>query len=311
MRRDVSLFFRRRDLSVIAVVAVLMAAVVSAEDPDLLSPEAFSRRCADKITAAVTGASVEVPSPLVLHVKHPKSGESTVHLEAAYETYRKAPKTLDEILAAYASGMLEAVPNAGGIDQSRIVPIVQARSWLAEVGATPGKPPPVVYDVLNPDLIVVYAENTPNSLSYFSPSELEAAKIDRDGLRQLAANNLVRILPQIERRGDNGVYAVVAGGEFETSLLAVGTGWRKESFDVEGEFVFAAPARGTLFVTGSKDAEGLEKVRAMAKTAYGQSSQKLSPKLFVQRGGQLVELPGAGSRESGAESRGSGAESRE
>ncbi len=259
---------------------------------ELLSPEAFTKRCADSINAKVPSVTIDVSTPLRLAVDHPKSGASKIYLEEAYETYKQAPEKIDEILQHYSSGALESLPAGDGIDASRIVPIVRPRSWLAEIGVLPGSgQSPVVFDDLNPELVVVYAENTPNSLSFFSPGELKKAEVDRDGLRQLAATNLVRILPKIERRGEDGVYMVVAGGEFETSLLAIGTGWRKNSFDVKGDFVFAAPARGSLYVTGSDDEAGIKTLRGYARTAYRDSSQKISPKLFVQRDGKLTALP--------------------
>ncbi len=288
--------FRSRSLrmrlavSICSLVLLLSSRLASAVE--LLSPEAFTQRCADSVIAKVPSVTIDASTPLRLAVDHPKSGASKIYLEEAYETYEQAPEKIDEIIQQYASGALEALPAGDGIDPSRIVPIIRPRSWLAEIGVLPGSSqPPVVYDNLNAELVVVYAENTPNSLSFFSPSELKSAEVDPGGLRQLAATNLVRILPKIERRGEDGVYMVVAGGEFETSLLAIGSGWRKNSFDVKGDFVFAAPARGSLYVTGSDDEAGIKTLRGYARTAYRDSSQKISPNLFVQRDGRLIVLP--------------------
>ena len=266
--------------------------VAAAPAVDLMVPEDFSSHVAEKIRAVTPGAKVEVESQLQLRIDHPKSGRSTVRLDEAYQAYLQSPDKVDEIVERFTSGAVEAVPMSG-IDSKRIVPIIKPRGWLAEIGFSGDDKDtaPVVYDSLNAELIIVYAENTPNSLSYFSPAELAEAKIERRRLRGLAADNLVRILPKIERRTEEGVFRVVADGEFETSLLAVGSGWRRENFDVKGDFVFAAPARGSLYITGSDDKAGIEKLRGYARTEYRDSPQKISPKLFVQRGSKLDVLP--------------------
>ncbi len=284
---------KTRSLTPLALLLLLIVGGGSGTAIEILSPDKFTEYCAERIRAKVEAGSVETLVPLQLKLRHPKSGTSTIYLDAAYETYLTAPEKLDEIVEKYTASAVEALPAANALDASRIVPIIKPRTWLSEVGvaADPAVPSPVVYDSLNPELIVVYAENTPSSLSYFSPAELAEAKIDRQGLRQLAADNLVRLLPKIERRGEDGVYMVVAGGEFETSLLAVGTGWRQESFKVKGDFVFAAPSRGSLYITGSDDEAGIQTVRGYARTAYRDSAQKISPNLFVQRGGKLIVLP--------------------
>lgn len=255
---------------------------------ELLTHEQFSQRSAEGIRAALPAMQVAIDQPLRLTLKG--SGESsTLPLDDAYQAYMRAPDKIDEVLRLLVDSVVESQAAATAIDRSLIVPVVRERTWFADVGAPGGAG--LVFDDLNDDLVVVYAEDAPNSLSYFSPLELQKAGIERDGLRQLAAENLLRILPQIERRGETGVYQVQAGGDFEASLLAIGTVWRAESFDVKGDFVFAVPAVGVLYVTGSEDAAGIAAVRKMADEAYKRSAQKMSPRLYVLRGGTLLALP--------------------
>lgn len=278
-----------RSVFSVAVATVMAGGLVGPSAAvDLLTHDQFSERCAETVRSRVAGAQVSVAQPLRLEVRG--AGESaTVPLDDAYQAYLRVPDKLDEIVKLLVDGVLESQAAAIAIDRTLIVPVVRERTWFADVGAEGGVG--LVYDDLNDDLVVVYAEDAPNSLSYFSPVELQKAGIVREGLRQLAAENLLRILPQIERRGENGMYQIQAGGDFESSLLAIGSMWRKESFDVKGDFVFAVPAAGVLFVTGSEDPAGIASVRKLAAESYKRSPQKLSPKLFVLREGVLVALP--------------------
>lgn len=277
----------RRWIGVLAAIIVAMTPGLRAGE--ILSPEAFTAHFVDKARAAVPRAVIEVDKPLYVTLKQFETGESSILLADAYEAYLQAPGELETITDSFVAGIRESIPAEEKLDASLIVPVVRNRAWLKAVGTSDGSP--VVFDELNEELIVVYAEDAPKSLSFFSPDELEKAEIDRAGLRQLAADNLLRILPQIERRGAEGVYQIHAGGDFEVSLLAIGTVWTKESFAVKGDFVFAAPAVGTLYISGSDDAQGIRTLREKAAAVYGGAPQKLSPKLFVLRDGTLSVLP--------------------
>lgn len=258
---------------------------------DLLSPEEFSKQCAAQIKAAVDRSQVEIEAPLRLSLRHPDTGESTIYLEESYETYKLAPDKFDEIVEKHVASVREAAPDAV-IDTTRIIPVIKPRSWLTEIGIESGAgQAPVVYDDLNEELIIVYAEDAPQSVSYFSPTDFSRTNVERAGLRKLAGDNLMRLIPNIERRGENGVYVVKAGGDLEASFLAIRSGWSHESFDVKGDFVFAVPSRGVLYVTGSDDEAGLEAVRGYARTGYRDATHKISPKLFVLRGEKLEVLP--------------------
>jgi uncharacterized protein YtpQ (UPF0354 family) len=277
-------------------LAGVLAAVVVAITPstglravEILSPEGFTAHCVEKARAAVPRAVIEVEKPLYVTLTQFETGKSSILLADAYEAYKQSPGKLDEIAGFFVAGIRESSSAEVKLDASLIVPVVRDRAWLKEVVESDGSP--VVFDELNEELIVVYAEDAPNSLSFFSPDELAKAQIDRGALRQLAADNLLRILPQIERRGADGLFQIQAGGDFEVSLLAIGTVWTKESFAVKGDFVFAAPAVGSLYITGSDDASGIRTLREKAAEIYRAAPQRLSPRLFVLRGGALSVLP--------------------
>ncbi len=257
---------------------------------DLISPDEFTDKFAAAMRASGPSKTIEIVAPLHIDVKGPSSEKSTMRLDNAYDVYKSDPESLDDIVQRFVASAVESAQRGDKIDKSRIVPMIKDRAWVADMTQSIGAGN-FVFDVLNDDLIVAYAEDAPNSLSYFGPQALQAAGVERSGLRQLAAENLVRIIPNIERRGDDGVYQVSAGGDFEASLLAIGSVWRKGSFEVKGDFVFAVPARHMLYVTGSADAEGIEKVRALARKTYDRSTYKLSPKLFVLRDNRLQALP--------------------
>jgi uncharacterized protein YtpQ (UPF0354 family) len=118
-----------------------------------------------------------------------------------------------------------------------------------------------VYEDFNDDLIVLYAEDSPKNIRYFSPDDLAKAQIDRKDLRNLACENLKRLLPKIEQHGASGLYMLGAGGDYEASLLLFDSIWSGLKEAVRGDVVVAIPSRDVLVVTGSEDAEGIQKMK--------------------------------------------------
>jgi uncharacterized protein YtpQ (UPF0354 family) len=150
--------------------------------------------------------------------------------------------------------------------------------------------PKVVYDDLNDQLIVVYAEDTPNTLRYLVPAQLVEINLKKEDLRTLAATNLQTIVGKIEVRPGPLVSVVKADGNYEACLLAVPQFWSKGGFQVDGEIVVAIPARDHLLLTGSKNAEGLAKMREVTARVMQESPQRLTNMLFVYRDGRFVEF---------------------
>ena len=86
---------------------------------------------------------------------------------------------------------------------------------------------------------------------------------DRARLRNLALGNLNRLLPKIQMRpGADGVSLITADGVYDASLLLADALWSSGQIEVEGDIVVAAPAKGPLLVTGSRNRAGIARLRA-------------------------------------------------
>ena len=147
-----------------------------------------------------------------------------------------------------------------------------------------------VHEDLNADLVILYAEDSAKNIRYFSPEDLEKAKIEKHELRELACENLKRILPEIERHGENGLFMVTAGGDYEASLLLFDFIWDDMKKEVRGDVVVAIPTRDLLLVTGSQDTQGIEKMKQIVQKTAAEGSYRLTTQLFVFRDGQLEEF---------------------
>ena len=78
------------------------------------------------------------------------------------------------------------------------------------------------------------------------------------------------------------------GKGYDSSPLLIDSLWTEENFAVQSDLVIAVPSRDTLFVTGSENAEGLQRIRKAASETVKESSYYLIPDLFVRKEGKWV-----------------------
>jgi len=260
-----------------------------------LKPGEFTSEFATALRKSSPELLVEIVRDLELKVTTAGGQESTSFLDNAYDTYKLDPKSKNEVIKQFVAAGLETIDSlqkSEELDRTRIVPVIKDRPWIEETrkavtsrGAK--EMPENVYEDLNSDLIILYAEDSPKNIRYFGPKDLEKAHIGRKELRNLACENLKRLLPKIERRGANGLYMITAGGDYEASILLLDSVWTDLQKEVNGDIVVAIPTRDLLIVTGSEDPQGIEKMKQIVQKSSAEGSYRLTTKLFVYRNGKF------------------------
>jgi uncharacterized protein YtpQ (UPF0354 family) len=145
-----------------------------------------------------------------------------------------------------------------------------------------------VFDELNKDLVIVYAEDDAARMRYLtSRDDLDVA---REELRAIAIANLRRLLPKIEISQKDDINIVSAGGDYDASLLLLDELWSGDRIKVQGDIVVAIPARNVLLVTGSQDRAGLRTVRTRVAKVTAAGPYALTRLLFVYRGGRFKKF---------------------
>lgn len=264
--------------------------------------ERFARRIAAALHKARPDCEVRVVSDLELRVRTPEGDEWSCFLESAWDLHRSDPARFDGLLDRFVGVWLQepdAYPDA--VDPSRIVPVVKDRPWLEETRAhlvEHGGEDAArrVHEDLNEDLVILYAEDSPDSIRYLQPQDVERLGIDPAELRRLACENLERLLPKLETtvlRFDEGasLIRIDAGGDYEPSLLLYDKLWEGLRGRVIGDPVVAIPRKEILLITGSDDAPGLRTLRRTATAAWQEGAHRLTPNLFVHRNGRFEPFP--------------------
>ncbi len=265
-----------------------------------LSAEEFRNLYLAYLKKTAPGLSVELVGDLEFRVKEGENASHSVFLDNAYQQYLGDPEKRDEIIETYIGSFLEVIgEREKEVDVNRIVPVIKDHGWLEDIqeslearGGGEEPLPNYLRDSYNSELAIFYAEDSERNIRYLTEEAIEGLGIERESLRELAVENLRRLLVNIEVMGGDGVYMITAGGDYEASLLLVDSIWNPESMPVSGEFVAAIPSRGVLLVTGSGNRDAIENLREMVGETGGQLSYRLTPVLFVRRGGSFEVLEG-------------------
>lgn len=212
-----------------------------------------------------------------------------ISVDNAYKEYQAEPDSLNSVLSKYLRVTGELYNSKEKISIDRIVPIIKPVSYLDNIksaankmGAT--KDIEEVYEQYNDELIIAYAEDTENSIRYLTYDDLKSLSIKEDSLRPIAIRNLDKLLTSIQRRGGDGVYMLIAGGNYEASIILLDDVLTKESLPVNGDFVIAIPNRDMLLITGSNDKDGILKIKDVAKKSFETGNYQVSEYLYKWNG---------------------------
>lgn len=274
---------------ILALMACILALGVHAAS-DVLSPEQFTEEFRAALATAMPNATVTVIEPLHLSVKAPQGETARALLDNAYSEYSGNPAAKSDVIARYVASFADSTKESGPLNPRQIVPVIKDRGWSKDVkraakarGAD--STAEQVVEELNEDLVIVYAEDTPQNIRYFGPKDLQEAGVQKNQLRALAIENLRRILPPPEAVNGPLISMLTAGGDYVPSLLLIDEIWSGDKLDVEGEIVVAIPTRDVLLFTGSKNKEGVKKLRELAKKTAADGPYSLTDRLFVYRDG--------------------------
>jgi uncharacterized protein YtpQ (UPF0354 family) len=201
-----------------------------------------------------------------------------------YDLYLQEPERKDEIIEHLVTVMLEAVKapsTATAVDAARIVPVVKRRDWLDGRAG-------MLHEDLSPDLVVVYAEDRPNTTNYLFNDKLQQTGIAGKNLRSLAAANLLRLFPVRHHDFHNGSFMLTSGGNYEASLILADSILKQYQAKVDGSLIVAIPAADMFLLTGSKSTSGLSHVKTSLATIQKENAEMtLTTGLFIYKDGRL------------------------
>jgi len=208
------------------------------------------------------------------------------HLDNAFISYKAEPDSIKEVINRYIAASMDLYSDEKPIVIESILPVIKPSEYLEQINSLnkDGNTFPMITEKYNEQLIIAYAEDSKNSIKYLTEEDFKTLSISRDSLKVIALRNFDKIIPNIERRGDNGIYMITAGGDYEASLVLLTSIWTKEFFPVDGDIIVAIPNRDMLMITGSNNKEGIEKIKRIVDDSYKTGNYPVSEHLFKWTG---------------------------
>jgi uncharacterized protein YtpQ (UPF0354 family) len=259
----------------------------------ILSQKEFTKLYADSLQKRYAGVAFTIKKDLEISSTK-NENEYSHYLNNAYDEYAILPDSLNSVVGRYLTSIADLYKDILPVRRNKIMPVIKDVGYLDEIASTikQSQPDSKGFDMYhvpyNDKLLIMFAEDNENSIAYISEERLKEAGINKDSMLAIALANLDAIVPAIERHGDNGLYMITAGGNYEASLILLKEIWNRESMPVDGDFVVSIPTRDLLLVTGSNNKIGIEKIKKMANDAVESNSYHLIADLFVWNGNKFV-----------------------
>ena len=211
------------------------------------------------------------------------------YIDNAFTAYKAEPDSIRDIISRYVASTTDLYVEKKAVNIENIVPVIKPIEYLDEINSLnkEGKSFPMITEKYNNQLIIAYAEDSKNSSKYLTEDDFKTLSISMDTLRSIALRNFDKIIPNIQRQGDNGLFIITAGGDYEASLILLSSIWTKENFPVDGEFIIAIPNRDMLMITGSKNKPGIAKIKEIVADSYKTGNYKVSDHLYKWTGKQF------------------------
>jgi len=222
-----------------------------------------------------------------VRLRWPDGGTMTQFLGNAYTQFLVNPGDLDALLAAQLASA-RATAQVEGLDLARVMPLIKSRAWLATATEQAGDRADFVLRPLIADLIVVYAQDLPDTISYVRGTDLDGV-CDEAQLTARALANLSERVPALQIVGGEGRYRIELDGFFDASLILVAAEWL-DDIAIEGDPVFAIPTRDQLMVCGAADPDAVAGLAEIAQRITQSDAYDISGRLLTLRNGALQAI---------------------
>jgi uncharacterized protein YtpQ (UPF0354 family) len=255
---------------VLPILLILLLAVritpVNAQETSM-TPEAFTQKFIRTLEEKIPGVKTEIKRPMEVHIVEPEELALINFLDNAYIHYQNAPNDVEILLDEYIDSIIATnKQRIVHVELDDLVPIVKDRAYAnmaskmmtSRIDKEGAPMSALFYERINSELVMLYAFDSPTSLRFANVDDIASFSLDSKTLKQVAIENLMRRLPDIQIQGNEDIVYLVANGMFESSLLLVDGLWNKDNFPFEGNLVVFVPTRDVVLVTGSKNKSGLE-----------------------------------------------------
>lgn len=164
------------------------------------------------------------------------------------------------------------------INLQKIYPVFRHRDYLSLGERDPDSEIPLSSSALG-DMVVLYVEDSPESVSFVSESRLNDFGLSPDELHNQAMENLLGLSNQVSIEGD-WIYTLSLDGFYEGSLLLDNALWQDIALQING-IVMIHPTRDLVAFASSANPEGESFLRNYLAENKGVYAYEISDLIYV------------------------------
>jgi uncharacterized protein YtpQ (UPF0354 family) len=229
-----------------------------------LTKEEFCHICRDAVCQMFPELEVQ-PGDSFDQLRIVRKGRepATVFLENMWRQCRADAEARVVQVERFLRALITTLSNHEGLpDRSCIVPTIKDEGYFHIYADRAREEVPFASEHLVGDLWIIYAIDSADSMKTLQKSHVKELGLDSGKLKNLAINNLRRILPPVEQHGEGPAYMLTAGGDYVASLLLFDELWAELKQQISGDVLAAVPSRDVLLFTDSHSNEGIKQVKA-------------------------------------------------
>jgi hypothetical protein len=183
----------------------------------------FAKKFVKRLQKKVIGLQLVSINGLEIVTQKGDSKEYCHFLDNSFAEYQNEPDELNEILERYTEASKELFVPKEDVKVERVVPVIKDKRFLTETTKiNPLFETDYAFENYNSELLIFYAEDKKNSISYLSKEEIESLNFGSETLRKRAVCNLNSVITEIKKHGENGYYMLTAGGVYEFKFNFIG-----------------------------------------------------------------------------------------
>jgi uncharacterized protein YtpQ (UPF0354 family) len=252
----------------------------------------FTKHYSTMLAELIPDAAIQVAGKLSLKATTDDDREIEISLDNAFRDYEISPE-FDVVFDAYAQAFLGSVypEDEFKVELHCLVPVIRGPQFIAglreKLGLSEGETDETLpaHEPVNEHLSLFYVHDSADAVDYLTQQELDSTGAPPERLRKVAVENLHAILPEIQLHGTDGVVMLVAGGNYEASLILYNSLWDDDTLPIEETPIIGVPNRDVLIVTGNTQPERIEQTRAFVEDSFASGDHPISKELFIRVAG--------------------------
>lgn len=230
------------------------------------TPDSFTAAYAAAVRQRLPDAEVRVDGTLVVDIQRPGQQAQRIRLDHPWQVVTAGTGDAEVVLDAFVRATTaELEIPTGPALTAALRPVIKSLDYVRSVFEQMGQGEVPVFGLVG-ELYILLVADTELNMAVVSNKQLATAGLEPQAALHLSIQNLVNTLPEIGVHGE-GARMVMAGGNYEASLLLISSVWQQLAEPLGGDLIVVPFARDLLVYADAADAAALRDLREMVARA--------------------------------------------